>query len=204
MKDLNNLVGVDFAIAWRQLGEKLGVPSGTLSLLEKDHGTDGDHCYGEVFNHWLDNDPEALWSTMLKALDSPEVVGVKDFYTNPVAMVAKCLQEQSKQTRHDVIPDQWPKIKSEHFTSVKLVDYKRGHNRIKDRIKDTASIQHEGANDNDANDSHTRTFIGMSEIFAPMETTNNFPRIILIEGAPGIGKTTLCKEIVYQWSKNIY
>ena len=27
-----------------------------------------------------------------------------------------------------------------------------------------------------------------------------FSKMIIIEGAPGIGKTTLCKEIAYQWA----
>jgi len=26
------------------------------------------------------------------------------------------------------------------------------------------------------------------------------PKLILIDGAPGMGKTTLCKEIAYQWA----
>jgi len=31
---------------------------------------------------------------------------------------------------------------------------------------------------------------------------NSSPKRILIEGAPGIGKTVLCKEIAYRWAKN--
>ena len=27
------------------------------------------------------------------------------------------------------------------------------------------------------------------------------PKLILIDGAPGMGKTALCKEIAYQWAK---
>ena len=40
----------------------------------------------------------------------------------------------------------------------------------------------------------------ISDIFLPLKNNEN-SRIILIEGAPGMGKTTLCKEIAYQWVK---
>ena len=44
----------------------------------------------------------------------------------------------------------------------------------------------------------------ISDIFRSFENSEGFfvdPRYILIEGAPGMGKTTLCKEIAYQWAK---
>ena len=44
----------------------------------------------------------------------------------------------------------------------------------------------------------------ISDIFQPFETKDGLttiPKFILIEGAPGMGKTTLCKEIAYQWAK---
>ena len=41
----------------------------------------------------------------------------------------------------------------------------------------------------------------LEEILAPLEN-NDEPSFILIEGAPGIGKSVLLKEIAYQWGKN--
>ena len=42
----------------------------------------------------------------------------------------------------------------------------------------------------------------ISEIFKPLEDTDmKTPQKILIEGAPGIGKTILSKEIAYQWAR---
>ena len=40
----------------------------------------------------------------------------------------------------------------------------------------------------------------VEEILSPLET-NNDPQFILIEGAPGIGKSALLKEIAYRWGK---
>jgi len=40
----------------------------------------------------------------------------------------------------------------------------------------------------------------IADIFRPVNDSPS-PRVILIDGAPGIGKTYLCKEIAYQWSQ---
>ena len=41
------------------------------------------------------------------------------------------------------------------------------------------------------------------DILKPLQGTDKCePEVILIDGAPGMGKTTLCKEIAYQWAKN--
>ena len=42
----------------------------------------------------------------------------------------------------------------------------------------------------------------MDQCVDKAKSTDHFPRSILIEGAPGIGKTILLKEIAYQWAKN--
>ena len=49
----------------------------------------------------------------------------------------------------------------------------------------------------------TKTNI-ISNIFLPYENSDGsttVPKFILIEDAPGMGKTTLCKEIAYRWAK---
>ena len=51
----------------------------------------------------------------------------------------------------------------------------------------------------------SKTTNEISDIFQPFIKTsdgsNTDPRFILIEGAPGMGKTTLCKEIASRWAK---
>ena len=41
----------------------------------------------------------------------------------------------------------------------------------------------------------------VKDLCAPLESATSDPYAILIEGAPGIGKTILCKEIALQWSR---
>ena len=40
----------------------------------------------------------------------------------------------------------------------------------------------------------------VAEILAPLQTSSD-PQFILIEGAPGIGKSLLLKEMAYRWGK---
>ena len=50
--------------------------------------------------------------------------------------------------------------------------------------------------------SHSRVTKDISKIFTadPTDSSNRLSNCILIEGAPGIGKTILAKEIVFRWS----
>ena len=50
--------------------------------------------------------------------------------------------------------------------------------------------------------SYTSTLKLLSSVQELFEGTNECPKHILIEGHTGIGKTTLCKEICYQWAEN--
>jgi len=228
LKELNDHVRENYAVAWRELGKKLGIQDGTLNILEKDNPNDSDTCCGKVFEEWLAMDRNALWSTMLQALDYPEVMAVMDDFKDiklikykksemleAVSNVSELLKVNSKANRYKISPDEWLNIELEHFTSVALIHYKKGHNK-KEEIEVIADIQHRGEIEEITDTEHrhkdvteplsnvnvTKTTKDISEIFAPMENSREFPKSVLIEGAPGIGKTTLSKEIVYQWSKN--
>ncbi|XP_022804757.1 NLR family CARD domain-containing protein 3-like [Stylophora pistillata] len=45
----------------------------------------------------------------------------------------------------------------------------------------------------------TDRVVTMSEIFNPHEECEE-PRVVLIEGKPGMGKTTYCKKVVFEWA----
>ncbi|XP_068734605.1 protein NLRC3-like [Montipora capricornis] len=47
----------------------------------------------------------------------------------------------------------------------------------------------------------TDSIVNMSEIFKPHEEHSQ-PKRLLIEGQPGIGKTTYCNKVAYDWAKN--
>ena len=47
----------------------------------------------------------------------------------------------------------------------------------------------------------TDSIVNMLEIFKPHEECSQ-PRKVLIEGQPGVGKTTYCNKVAYDWAKN--
>ena len=126
-----------------------------------------------------------------------------------------------KQTRFKAGKDSWPPEQPEDFTPVVLIHY-QGQYKLKQNIAvtkllhsvDTGTVFstaiHQSNNKQyltfqDHNDyckflETSKITKDVIEILAPLEESED-PQMILIEGAPGIGKTILMKEIVYRWSK---
>jgi len=106
------------------------------------------------------------------------------------------------------IEDNWPLTSPKHFTSIALIHHKKQQTRRE--VLAVATLQKRGSFDLNKIHSEDEYFKqskctkDISEIFSQVECpdgTNKYPDIILIEGVPGIGKTVLSREIVFQWAK---
>ena len=213
LKDLHSLVSPHYAVAWKEIGKELNLPIGILNILQKDHPNSSETCCDKMLEEWYSLHPSANWGTILKALDSPKVLAVINSFSNPnvllqysetermttVSEIAYRLQDYSIENRHKVSEDDWPPFQPTHFTSVAIIHHKKTHSR-KEEIEFIASIQHKGQISLHDSIGLSRTIKDYSEIFSKFHDTDKFPKTVLIEGAPGIGKTTLCKELVFQWS----
>jgi len=123
------------------------------------------------------------------------------------------------QARSMVDDDTWPPEKLKSFTPLLLIYYE-GHRSSK-QVTAVAKLMHIGKISSVASgdqsvithhhklDSHetlqdvldaTMVTKKLEEILAPLESDD--PSFILIEGAPGIGKSVMLKEIAYQWDKS--
>ena len=132
------------------------------------------------------------------------------------------LRELYKRTRFTAKGTEWPPQQAKIFVSLALVHYKG--KRTQQEYFEIARIQKEGATAIDKFTSSTytgsstkkprldysRVTTKITDIFAadPNDLTETctsstkLPKRILIEGAPGIGKTVLSKEIAYCWATN--
>ena len=136
-------------------------------------------------------------------------------------------QEIYKTTRFNIQKDIWHLLHPKHFVNVLLIHHSE-HSTGKEFFYVATVMKHGLALNRSrllTNKYNKNTLIGeylqsftksiesfktiktkeISDIFQPFKnndgsTTN--PKYILIEGAPGMGKTTLCKEIAYQWATN--
>ena len=109
--------------------------------------------------------------------------------------------------RHIVSTDEWPPYQPKHYTTLALIHVEK--HTSTEVISVTKELASKGKIENKKDNilKHHDDDIcyqskSIAEIFSN-DMHNQKHRFILIEGAPGIGKTVLSKEIAYQWAHNI-
>ena len=114
----------------------------------------------------------------------------------------------------DDMDDIWQMLYPEHFINVLLIHHLK--QRTEEDTEKLARIMRDGlmhynhsplqrfyALINDQSFYKPYKIYKISDIFEPFQSEVGSvvqPKLILIDGAPGMGKTTLCKEIAYQWA----
>ena len=142
--------------------------------------------------------------------------------TQIFSIIDNHLRELYKRTRFTAEgAAEWPPQQAKIFVSVAVVHYKG--KRTQQEFIEIARIQKEGAPaiDKFASSTYTgpsakkprleysRVTKNITDIFSPDPTdlpdtsSCKAPKCILIEGAPGIGKTVLARETAYCWATNV-
>ena len=122
------------------------------------------------------------------------------------------LKSRYVRTRFTSEGEEWPPDQPKHFTCLSLIHHKDGRTQREviamaeatrsgnvDAILSSTYEQKDFLRESSMFFSQSKTSKDIKEIFASSEHDQE-PHSILIEGAPGIGKTVLSKEISGQWA----
>jgi len=204
LKHLNNLVLPYYASGWRKIGHYLGLEDGQLDNIDHDNYHRAEDCCSAVLEEWLQMDVTATWNKVIVAIDSPVVL---------LTTVTNQLREFYKNDKFANSAENWPFYQDDNFTSVALIHHKRKSATIIKAVS-VANIMHQGkVAVNTIFDqpkplatfpkylTNCQTNNNLSELFSSLQLgKENIPTRILIEGAPGIGKTILSKQIAFEWA----
>jgi len=121
------------------------------------------------------------------------------------------VRQRNIQTRFIVDENSWPPNQPKDFTPLLLV-----HHQGQQTFEQATALQLAGSiqsgrlhSKHYPQDSHqslreavdnSKTTKQLVDILAPLQESDDV-QFILVEGLPGIGKTSLLKEIAYNWSK---
>ena len=72
-KDLQQCFTPQYAAQWRVIGTQLGLPSGTLDIIEHDNHDKALPCCNAMLKKWLQVDTTASWSKLFTVIESPAV-----------------------------------------------------------------------------------------------------------------------------------
>ena len=130
--------------------------------------------------------------------------------------VVEYLQKCYINSRHSPTVDEWPPYQPAHYTTLALIHHKDRRTdatvisvtqglsvtgKFQNKVKGLSSS---GGSVSQMPNIYSNTTRNISDIFKSVTGGDGFtinPCIILIEGAPGIGKTVLSKETAFQWAE---
>ena len=73
LKDLYQHITPNYASDWKVIGTLLGLPSGTLDIIEHDNHHKAIPSCNAMLKKWLEVDPSASWEKLFKVIESPAV-----------------------------------------------------------------------------------------------------------------------------------
>ena len=222
LEDLCNLVTPVYACHWRVIGARLNIPNNALENIDHDFHSRAEECCNAMWEKWLNINHHVYWDKVIKAVADLSIGlsgtflsrGIYNMMSDIIPKVTDQLQKQFKIERYKVSEDDWPSYQPKHFTNVALIHHREKHatetevEAVANKMWEGKIVVHPQDYENDVSSnayfSTCKATKDIADIFSvqiPGDDAEYIkPNIFLIEGAPGIGKTILSKEIAFQWA----
>ena len=189
---LQKFITKNYAVHWKRIGMLLKIEDDSLNKIAL-NTNEVSICCNAMWNEWLSKSITASWDDITKAIDCIHVI--------------THLQTIYKEERGKDMEDEWALYQPENFANVSMI-YHKEKDVSQQQMDAVATAQHNAKisigslQDEQLSDS-TNNYIltckrtkNVCDIFDPSIKQNT----ILVEGAPGIGKTIFSKEIAFQWA----
>ena len=186
-KLLRNLFTPKYAAHWKRIGKLLGVDDSILENIAHETQNDEESC-NTLWKEWLSNNIDATWLIAYQAVD---IVSVTILLQNIY------IDERNK----DRVEIWTSSYQPEHFAEVSVICY----NERRATLNQVETIAKATRSGNISIGLGCKRTSYISDIFEPDVSEDKrlpclAPKVILVEGAPGIGKTILSREIAFQWA----
>ena len=134
-------------------------------------------------------------------------IGIGTDGVGTVAAATKQLQQRYISSRFLSSVDEWPPYQPKHYTTLAFIHNKGKHtDAVRFSVAQELAVAGKihTAQPYKLSDLNINMTKNISDIFLPVKAPDGsfIDLHILIEGAPGIGKTVLAKEIAFQWAKS--
>ena len=113
--------------------------------------------------------------------------------------VIDCFKNRYKHLNYTT---EWSPYSSKSFIELAYVVHENPKVKVLSEVKSTASSHHVGNIENYFSEVSTQTKLNMIFGTAGSDNSSALPKNTLIEGAPGIGKSVVAREIACRWSQN--